>query len=858
MPAVVNLKVQSDFKKASKDIKTFGNISEAEAKRIKKYQDAFTGEQVDKFIDKNRRAGAAAKATSGNVKSLAVQQRALNKEMQRLIKAGLDPQDESVQRLRKEYERLDKEVKNNENSQKGMTMTTQGATKSLIALGVAALAIVAGIAKSSVEIGKMGDNLAKTSAKVGVGIEALQELSFAAERSGLPANSLSGIFQKLNRNIGDLQAGTGTLTTFLNKSNPALLQQLKTVDDSEEAFNILIDAIAKAPTQFDKAALSQAAFGRAGQDIINFANQGTEEITKLREAAKGYGLLSEEVARQGEEFVDSQRNLSQSLIGVRSELASNFLPIFTTALNKIADFIADGDRLKTTLEIVGIALAGVTAGLVTFLIITKGAAAIQAFAVAFRVLNAAIAANPIAFIATVIITILIPAIILLVKNWDFVVVIITTTLEKLKERFILFGNAISTAWIKAVNNIKIIFLSLAGLILEKVLGAVNKFLDLAQKLPFVGEKFADLQENVNGFAAELDSARLAAIRDSEDSIKAAEERRAALKITTAENIANIEKEKQARLASLEAQKKANEEAQKEAEKQDTGGAGETTGLTNVQKAADERLRISLMVEDAIKARDKRIEENEKASLERRKEFYLSYSESIITGFTNLLGAIDQLNQVQLQNQIANIDARLQAELESKGLLEETERERLERELKEAFAAGDLVKIKEKQDAIERSKIVEKFEREKAQVEYKAALASWHLQLVSSIASGAAAVAKTLSSVPFPLNIPLAVLQGVASGVQIAGVASAKPQPPAFAEGASFRTKGPQQITVGDNIGGVEDVEIKPVSSNGFNAGGGGTMMKLVIGEQEFDAFLIESTQDAIDNQELRRAAGGEI
>lgn len=845
MAAVVNLKVKSDFKTASADLKKFGNISEAEAKRIKKYQDAFKGEQVDKFIDKNRRAGAAVLATSGNVKALATQQRALNREMQRLIKNGIDPQDESIEELRKEYERLDKEVQNNAQSQKGMTQLTQIATRALIGLAVAAVGVAAGVLKSSIEIGKMGDDLAKTSAKVGVGVEALQELSFAAERSGLPANSLSGIFQKLNRNIGDLQAGTGTLTTFLKKSNPALLEQLGTVEDSEEAFNILIDAIAKAPTQFDKAALSQAAFGRAGQDIINFANQGSEEISKLREEAKNYGLLTEDVAKQGENFVDSQRNLAQAMIGVRSELASNFLPVITKVLNAAAAFIADGDRLNKTLEIIGLTLAGVTAGLITFLLISKGAAAIQGLAIAFKALNLALKANLFAVIATVVIAVLIPAIILLVKNWDFVVVIISTTIEKLKEKFLSFGNAISTAWIKAVNNIKIIFLSLAGLILDKVLGAVNKFLDLAQKLPFVGEKFADLQENVNGFAAELDQARLAAISDSKETIAAAEEKRIAFKRQTEENIANIEMEKEARLAALEAQKRANEEAEKnlstipEPETETGGGAGGGGAYEDSLKNA----------EFAHRTFTEKVAEQSNKLIEFLKENWMGYTESLISGFTDLLGAIDQLNQVQLENQIANIDARMQAELQAKGLLEETEKERLQRELQEAFAAGDLVKIKEKQDALERAAIVEKFEKEKAQAEYKAALASWRIQLASSIASAAVAIAKTLSSIPFPFNLPLASLQAAASGVQIAATAKAKPQAPAFAEGISFITSGRQNFTAGDNQGGKEQIDITPLSSSGVNApssDGGDKKMILRIGDQEFVGYL----QELIDDRKI--------
>ncbi len=73
---------------------------------------------------------------------------------------------------------------------------------------------------------------------------------------------------------------------------------------------------------------------------------------------------------------------------------------------------------------------------------------------------------------------------------------------------------------------------------------------------------------------------------------------------------------------------------------------------------------------------------------------------------------------------------------------------------------------------------------------------------------------------------------------------------AFAEGGSFLTNGSQNITVGDNAGGVERVTVEPVSSVGQNQeqgiGSSGTMI-LNIDGQQFTGWL----QDQLDNGELR-------
>ena len=525
----INLKVKSDFDQASKDLKQFGNTSEAVRKQVEKFQETFKGEQIDKFIDKNRRLGAAVQSTRGPVDSLiAHKELVINQQVTKLTEDA-----------------------------------TKAATGALKALGAAAVAAGAALIANAADIARIGDELAKTSAKVGVGVEALQELAFAAERSGLPADQLGNIFQKLNKNVGELQNGTGALTTFLKNNNTELLNQLQNVNDSEQAFNLLVDAIAESENDFEQAALAQAAFGRTGQDIINFAEQGSEEIARLREEAREYGLISAQTAKDGEEFVDAQRNLAQATLGLRAAFAEDLLPVFTDVINGFADFISDTDQVKATLEALGLVLAGVTGGLVAFLVVTKGAAAIQALSTAFTALNAAIAANPLGAIAVVITTILIPAVILLIKNWDEVVIFIQETIAVLKENFNLFAANLQVVWTVAISNIRLAFISLGQTIVDAVLGAIQNFLELAAKLPFVGEQFQGLANSVEGLRDTFREGRDAAIEQRDAAIESAESQRDAVREATQENIAQIRREADVRREELEKRKEENKRSREE-------------------------------------------------------------------------------------------------------------------------------------------------------------------------------------------------------------------------------------------------------------------------------------------------------
>lgn len=210
-----------------------------------------------------------------------------------------------------------------------------------IAAGIA----LAGLIKGFKEFAEAGDEIAKTSRQIGLSVESLQELRFASERQGVSSEVLTKSLKMLNRNVGDVIAGQGTLTTFLNKTNPKLLNQLKLVENNEQAFDLLVREINKLPTQMEKAALAQAAFGRAGQDMLKLFEKGPEGIAELRKEAQKYGLISTEAANKAEKLIDSVTNLKMAASGVGNLLFANFLQPITKIVDKVTDWLVVNRKL---------------------------------------------------------------------------------------------------------------------------------------------------------------------------------------------------------------------------------------------------------------------------------------------------------------------------------------------------------------------------------------------------------------------------------------------------------------------------------------------------------------------------------
>jgi TP901 family phage tail tape measure protein len=187
------------------------------------------------------------------------------------------------------------------------------------------------------------------------------------------------------------------------------------------------------------------------------------------------------------------------------------------------------------------------------------------------------------------------------------------------------------------------------------------------------------------------------------------------------------------------------------------------------------------------------------------EEFIQNMESIasvtLSTFKGLMGSISQLYKAMTNERLADLDDRMERELEAAGLLEETEIERLQAELDAAIAAGDTETAEQARQDIERLKIEQKYEQQRAQIKYEGERKIWAVTLTTAIADGAAAIISGFATKPF---IPVGIIAGaLATGLvaaQLAVVAKNKPQPPSFARGGIVIPSGSEgrEVTVADD------------------------------------------------------------
>jgi len=187
------------------------------------------------------------------------------------------------------------------------------------------VAIAAAIKKTA----NAGDELLKVSQEIGVSVENLSGLKYAAEQSETSVEALTvgaGILSK-------------TLASSADASNDAK-EYLKLLGvNAKETYPALMqiaDRFASMADGSGKTKIAMELFGRSGKDLIPFLNEGSSGIQRLQEEAKKLGIVfTEDGARAADNFNDTLKKLGDAFWGSIYPAVTIILPQLTDVLNNL-------------------------------------------------------------------------------------------------------------------------------------------------------------------------------------------------------------------------------------------------------------------------------------------------------------------------------------------------------------------------------------------------------------------------------------------------------------------------------------------------------------------------------------------
>lgn len=215
----------------------------------------------------------------------------------------------------------------------------------LAGLGVSlSVAGFATMIKSAIDA---ADHLAKLSQKIGISVEALSTLRFAAQLSDVSLETLQKGIKGLSQNIAEANTGIGDGAQVFEALGVSVKNADGSMKSTEAVLLQVADVFANLEDGAVKTALAVKLFGKAGQDMIPFLNQGTVGINQLTAEAERLGLkLTTETARSAEAFNDNLTALKASSSSLGITLARDFLPELTHITHAMREAANEAGVLK--------------------------------------------------------------------------------------------------------------------------------------------------------------------------------------------------------------------------------------------------------------------------------------------------------------------------------------------------------------------------------------------------------------------------------------------------------------------------------------------------------------------------------
>lgn len=248
-------------------------------------------------------------------------------------------------------------------AQGGLSRFASLAKTGALAIGAAMLTAGTALGVAMKGVIDQADEMSKASQSLGIPIDQLSRLRYAADLAGVPMEGLSTALRRLSVNLleasqrADSTAGQAFRMLGINvrgvngvlKSSPEIIEEVS-------------DRFADMPDGVEKTATAIRLFGRAGADMIPLLNGGSEALREAYREAEELGIvLDEQTGRAAEAFNDNLTRLGVVKDGIVTKITAGMLP----ALESITDAMVGSARNTVALKAAGEALGWTLKALVS-------------------------------------------------------------------------------------------------------------------------------------------------------------------------------------------------------------------------------------------------------------------------------------------------------------------------------------------------------------------------------------------------------------------------------------------------------------------------------------------------------------
>jgi len=271
----------------------------------------------------------------------------------------------------------------------------------LVAAGAAATAAFSGVAYAAKGAIDAFDAIEEASQKIGIPIEELSRLKYAAEISGVSFNALQTGARKLSSLMADSANGVSSATEAMSRFGLSATNADGSLKSASQVMAEVADKFAAMPDGVHKTAMAVDLFGKAGTDMILMLNGGSQAINGLMLEAENFGqVVTQEAGQSAAKFNENLDRLKGTFGTLAGAIATAALPALVSLSDAAVTIAGSFQNLPGSMQTAIVVVGGLTVA-VTALAVPLAAVVISFGAISVPVLAAvaAIAAITAAVIA---------------------------------------------------------------------------------------------------------------------------------------------------------------------------------------------------------------------------------------------------------------------------------------------------------------------------------------------------------------------------------------------------------------------------------------------------------------------------
>jgi len=210
------------------------------------------------------------------------------------------------------------------------------------------------------------EKVGQLSTRLGISVEALSQLKFAADVTGVSFNKLVMGLQRMTRRVAEAAVGTGEAQAAIKELglDAEKLNRLR----PEQQFEVLADALNGVTDSGHKVRLAMKLFDSEGVAMLQTMEGGAPKIKALRAEADKLGLtLTESMVKKASDANHALTSLQGATTGLTQQLAIQLGP----AIADIANFMAT--HLNTVIRAISGTFNGLRFVIISFVQASVGA-----------------------------------------------------------------------------------------------------------------------------------------------------------------------------------------------------------------------------------------------------------------------------------------------------------------------------------------------------------------------------------------------------------------------------------------------------------------------------------------------------